>query len=70
MLTALAVGAAAVTGQELRKMLERVGMSQRRLARELDMGDREVRRWCGEEVPLRKVHEYAIRYLLETLGLR
>jgi predicted transcriptional regulator len=59
-----------MTGQDLRKMLERVGMSQRRLARDLEMGDREIRRWCAGDVPLRRVHEYAIRYLLESQSLR
>lgn len=59
-----------MTGEQLAKMLKRVGMSQSRLARELGMDSRTVRRWISNETPITLVHQYAIRYVLEILGLR
>lgn len=51
-------------------MLKRVGKSHSQLAREIDMAPRQMRRLISGETPIRRIHEYAIRYLLESQGLR
>lgn len=45
----------------LRAELERLGLSQRGLARELDLDERTVRRWCAGDSPVPRVVWLAIR---------
>ena len=59
-----------MTGEDLRAMLARSDISQSRMAEDLDVEDRTVRRWVNGETPITKVIEYAIRYYLETMGVR
>lgn len=48
----------------LRELIERAGLSQRGFAREIEVGEGQVRGWCrGEPVP--KIALLAARYLAE-----
>lgn len=51
-----------MTSTQLRKLLERAGLSQRAAARELDFNERTMRRYCAGE-PIPRVVELAAKYL-------
>lgn len=50
---------------DLRALLERAGLSQRRAARELDIDERTMRRYCGGEIPIPRVVTLALERLAD-----
>jgi hypothetical protein len=53
-----------VTSDDLRKYLKDTGVSQRELARLLDLNERTIRYYCaGEPIPV--VVQYAVRLLFQ-----
>ena len=53
-----------MTADDLRCLLKKECMSQRELARLLEIDSRLVRHWCAGSRPITKVYEYAIRYVM------
>jgi hypothetical protein len=59
-----------VTGGQLQKLLDLAGLSQRGAAKELDISERNMRRYIAGDLPIPRVIEYALRWLIsqrETL---
>lgn len=52
-----------MTGRGLKRMLKRAGLSQRGLAKELEINERTMRRYVSGEQPIPKVVEYAILHV-------
>jgi transcriptional regulator with XRE-family HTH domain len=52
-----------MTGAGLKRMLDRAGLSQRGLAKELQINERTMRRYCSGEQPIPKTVEYAILWV-------
>ena len=52
-----------MTSTQLRKLLDRAGLSQRGAARELQIDERTMRRYCASDGHIPKVIEYALMWL-------
>lgn len=52
-----------MTPDQLRKLLDRAGLSQRAAARLLGIDERTMRRYASGEYPVPVVVEYAIRWV-------
>jgi hypothetical protein len=52
-----------MTGRGLKRMLKHAGLSQRGLAKELQINERTMRRYVSGEQPIPKVVEYAILHV-------
>lgn len=52
-----------MTANELRSLLEAAGLSQRGAARQLDIDERTMRRYCAGELPVPRAVEYALMHL-------
>lgn len=55
-----------MTALQLKKLLARANLSQVGAARALDISDRNMRRYIAGELPVPRVVEYALLYLIET----
>ena len=53
-----------MTPAQLRKLLERAGLSQSEAARRLDISDRTMRRYISGELPVPRVVEYALQWVI------
>lgn len=56
-----------MTPDQLRKLLDKAGLSQRGAARQLDIDERTMRRYCAGEMPLPRTVEYALRWIVSRL---
>ena len=54
-----------MSGKEFRKLRESMEYSQARLSREIDVSIRGISRWENGEVPIPKVAELALRYIVD-----
>ena len=54
-----------MSGKEFRKLRESIGYSQALLSGEIDVSIRGISRWENEEVPIPKIAELALRYIVE-----
>jgi transcriptional regulator with XRE-family HTH domain len=54
-----------MSGGEFRKVRESMGYSQAALSKEIDVSVRGISRWENEEVPIPKLAELALKYLLD-----
>ena len=57
-----------MTGGQLQKLLDQSGLSQRRAAKELGISERNMRRYIADELPIPRVVEYALRWLISQRG--
>lgn len=55
-----------MTGGQLQKLLDSAGLSQRGAAKELEISDRQMRRYIAGDAEVPKVIEYALRWLIHT----
>jgi hypothetical protein len=53
-----------MTGGQLQKLLDSAGLSQRGAAKELEISDRQMRRYIAGDAEVPKVIEYALRWLI------
>jgi predicted transcriptional regulator len=53
-----------MTPQQLRKKLEREGLSQRKAAHLIGINDRSMRRYIAGDTPIPLVVEYALEYVM------
>ena len=53
-----------MTPEGLRRAIVQLGVSQRELARMLDYNERTVRHYCAGDLPIPRVVEYAVRWLM------
>jgi len=54
-----------MTGPELQKLLDQARMSQRGRAKRLEIDERTMCRYVAGDDPIKRVVEYAVRYLAE-----
>jgi len=54
-----------MTPAELRRVLDRAGLSQRGAARELDLNERTVRKYVAGRIPIPLTVELALKWVLE-----
>jgi plasmid maintenance system antidote protein VapI len=54
-----------MTGKQLKKALDSAGISQRRMAKLLEIHERSMRRFSAGVSPIPKTVELAVRYLCE-----
>ena len=52
-----------MTPKQLQKFLDDAGLSQRGAARELNIGERTMRRYIAGDLPVPRVVEFALRWL-------
>ena len=52
-----------VTGDEFRRLRERIGYTQAALAKDMDIAIRTLTRWETEAIPVPRIAELALRYL-------
>lgn len=52
-----------MTSQELRRLLEEAGLSQRGAARQLGIDERTMRRYCADDGQVPRLVELAVRFL-------
>lgn len=52
-----------MTPDQLRKLLDKADLSQRGAARELEIDERTMRRYCSGESPVPRTVEYSLRWL-------
>lgn len=53
-----------MTGGQLQRLLDLAGLSQRGAAKELDISERNMRRYIAGDLPVPRVIEYALRWLI------
>lgn len=53
-----------MTGGQLQKLLDSAGLSQRGAARELQISERQMRRYIAGDAEVPRVVEYALRWLI------
>ena len=53
---------------KIRAQLDKCGLSQRGAARELDLDERTMRRYCAGDLPVPRVVDYALRWLAAQAG--
>lgn len=53
-----------MTAAQLQRLLDQSGLSQRGAAKELDISERNMRRYCAGDLPVPRVIEYALRWLI------
>lgn len=49
---------------QLRKLLDKAGLSQRGAARQLEIDERTMRKYCAGDLPVPRVIEYSLRWLI------
>ena len=54
-----------MTGGQLQRLLDNAGKSQRGMAKELGISERNMRRYVSGELPIPRVVELAVRCLLQ-----
>lgn len=54
-----------MTGGQLQRLLDSAGLSQRGAAKELEISDRQMRRYISGDAEVPKVIEYALRWLIQ-----
>ena len=54
-----------MTGGQLQKLLDSAGLSQRGAARELQISERQMRRYVAGVAEVPRVIEYALRWLIQ-----
>jgi len=54
-----------VTGGQLQRLLDKARKSQRGMAKELGISERQMRRYCSGEHPVPRLVELAVRCLTE-----
>jgi hypothetical protein len=54
-----------MTAGQLQRLLDRAGISQRGGAKELDISERQMRRYCAGDAKVPRVIEFAAKYLWE-----
>jgi DNA transposition AAA+ family ATPase len=59
-----------MTPAQLRKLLEKAGLSQSGAAREIDIGDRTMRRYIAGDLPIPKVVELALLYVISRKDVK
>lgn len=57
-----------MTGGQLQRLLDLAGLSQRGAAKELDISERNMRRYIAGDLPIPRVIEYALRWLIHERG--
>lgn len=57
-----------MTAAQLQKLLDQSGLSQRGAAKELDISERNMRRYIAGDLPVPRVVEYALRWLISQRG--
>lgn len=55
-----------MTGGQLQKLLDSAGLSQRGAAKEIGLGERQMRRYIAGDAEVPKYIEYALRWLIHT----
>jgi plasmid maintenance system antidote protein VapI len=53
-----------MTGNQLQKLLDTAGLSQRGAAKLIGIGERQMRRYIAGEAVVPKVVEYALRWVI------
>jgi predicted DNA-binding protein (UPF0251 family) len=53
-----------MTGGQLQRLLDSAGLSQRGAARELQVSERQMRRYVAGDAEVPRVIEYALRWLI------
>lgn len=53
-----------MTGGQLQKLLDSAGLSQRGAAKEIEISERQMRRYIAGEADIPKIVEYALRWLI------
>jgi DNA-binding transcriptional regulator YiaG len=54
-----------MSGKEFRKLRESIECSQAMLSREIDVSIRGISRWENDAVPIPKIAELALKYIVE-----
>jgi len=54
-----------MTGGQLQRLLDGAGLSQRGAARDLQISERQMRRYVAGDAEVPKVIEYALRWLIQ-----
>lgn len=54
-----------MTGGQLQRLLDSAGLSQRGAARDLQISERQMRRYVAGDAEVPKVIEYALRWLIQ-----
>jgi plasmid maintenance system antidote protein VapI len=54
-----------VTALQLQRLLDRAGISQRGMAKALEINERTMRKYCSGDAKIPKTVEYACAYLIE-----
>ena len=57
-----------MTAAQLQKLLDQSGLSQRGAAKELGISERNMRRYIAGDLPVPRVVEYALRWLISQRG--
>jgi len=57
-----------LTAQQLRALLESATLTQDGAARELDISERNMRRYAAGDLPIPRKVEYALRWLIQIKG--
>lgn len=55
-----------MTGGQLQKLLDSAGLSQRGAAKDLEISERQMRRYIAGDAAVPKVIEYALRWLIHV----
>jgi DNA-binding transcriptional regulator YiaG len=55
-----------MSGKAFRQMRESIDYSQAMLSREMEVSIRGISRWENEEVPIPKIAELALKYIVEN----
>lgn len=53
-----------MTGGQLQKLLDSAGLSQRGAAKEIEISERQMRRYIAGDAEVPKIVEYALRWLI------
>lgn len=56
-----------MTGKQLKKMIARAGKTQVGLAREIEIGERTMRKYIASNLAIPRVVELAVRYVCEPI---
>ena len=55
-----------MTGGQLQKLLDSAGLSQRGAAKDIEISERQMRRYISGDATVPKVIEYALRWLIHV----
>jgi DNA-binding XRE family transcriptional regulator len=54
-----------MSGSKFRELRESIGYSQERLSKEIDVSVRGISRWENDDIPIPKIAELALRYIID-----